>query len=368
MEEPQLAVFIRGGHAPGVPKQILGNWKSVEEWPPKDQKQMTLFLQKGKILNTLPGSLDSETLVYKASAGIEASGSVMWWGDWSPDITKSETNSLIYQTEPLNEDITILGFPSLDFNGAVSQPQAHFITRLSDVSPQNEVTLITGAGLNGSHRNSSSNPEFLKPHKIYSLSIDLHFTSWTFKKGHRIRVSISNGQWPMIWPNPSGLDFTLQLGGEQASALILPVIDSINKDEIIFLKPNKDPKLKGYQTIQSGTVSGFAEISESTYNPETGIAQVIASNSGGTIYPWATWTSKERIVHQVNNFMPEYAKVTSDYQIEIKTKKKTLIWYGIFDFKSDSQHFYYKYTRELMDGSKLIRRKVWNDTILRDFQ
>ena len=162
-------------------------------------------------------------LNYKASAGISASGSVMWWGDWSPDIKESDVYSLVYETAPLTEDLQILGFPKLHFKGSVSAPQAHFIARLSDVSPDQEVTLVTGAGKNGSHRNSSSNPEPMIPGKVYPLDIEMHFTSWTFKKGHRIRVSLSNGQWPMIWPNPSPLQFSLQLEEEDSSILRLPI-------------------------------------------------------------------------------------------------------------------------------------------------
>lgn len=369
MEEPQMAAFIRDGHGPGVPDEILGHWKAVAQWPPADQKKKTWFLQEQQKLSDKQDSVIAfNSLSYKASSGIEASGSVMWWGDWSPDIKPSEEHSLVYETEPLTEDITILGFPKLHFNVAVSQGQAHFISRLSNVSPENEVTLITGAGLNGSHRNSSKHPERLIPNKLHPLDIEMHFTSWTFKKGHRIRVSLSNGQWPMIWPNPSKLDLKLQLGGNNPSALTLPVIDAIASDEITFSQTVKDPKLEGYQTMQSGTVSGFAEVSEATYDPETGIAQVIANNSNTTSYPWAIWSTKEHIVHQANDLSPEFASVKSDYQIHIKTKQKDLTWYGILDFNSDAQNFYYTYTRKLMAQDSLIRSKTWKETIARDFQ
>ncbi len=368
MEEPKMAVFIRDGHGPGVPEEIKGQWQWVDQWPPKDRIHKTYYLQKDSKLDTLTRGKDVEVLDYKASSGIAASGSVMWWGDWSPDLKESDSNSLVYETEPLTEDIQILGFPKLHLRGSVTAPQSHFISRLSDVSPDNEVTLVTGAGINGSHRNSSSNPKHMTPGKIYPLDIEMHFTSWTFKKGHRIRVSLSNGQWPMIWPNPSPLQFTLELGGEDPTNLQLPIWKNQYSSVPTFKNPSKDPQLEGYQTKQLGTVSGFAEISDTKYDPQTGNTRVIASNKGETIYPWAKWAAKEQIVHQVNDAKPAFASIKSDYEIEVKTNEGSLTWLGTLDFNSDEHNFYYSYSRKLSEGDSLIRHKVWQDTIPRDFQ
>ena len=368
MKEPEMAVFIRDGHGPGTPSEIKGNWQWVDQWPPNDLQTITYFFQKESKLDTVASDKHIKTLPYKASAGIEASGSVMWWGDWSPDLKESDINSLVYETEPLSAEVQILGFPKIHFNGSVSAPQAHFVSRLSDVSPDNDVTLVTGAGINGSHRNSSSNPEKMNPGKVYPLDIEMHFTSWTFKKGHRIRVSLSNGQWPMIWPNPSPMQFSLQLGGEDASALHLPIWKGGRASAPNFKLPTKDPKLQGYETKQHGTVSGFAEISDSKYDPKTGVTQVIATNTGKIIYPWAKWGTKEHIVHQVNDAQPAFASIKSEYEIEVETKERILTWLGTLDFSSDKQNFYYKYSRKLLERDSLIRHKIWRDTIPRDFQ
>ena len=46
----------------------------------------------------------------------------------------------------------------------------------------------------------------------------MHFTSWVFPKGHRIRVAVNNAQWPMIWPTPYPMTTTLAIGGARARA------------------------------------------------------------------------------------------------------------------------------------------------------
>ncbi|NNF33969.1 MAG: CocE/NonD family hydrolase [Saprospiraceae bacterium] len=368
LDEPAMAVFIRDGHGPSVPDSIAGSWEWVEEWPSEKVDSLKLYLQDEGRLDSNITEIGQDVLDYIPSAGIEASGSVMWWGDWSPDLRNSDEYSLVYETEPLEEDIQILGFPKLNICTSVDVPQAHFIGRLSDVSASGEVTLVTGAGINGSHRNSSSSPEHLIPGQTYQLKIEMHFTSWTFKKGNKLRVAMSNGQWPMIWPTPSPIEMTVYTGGVNPSSLSLPIWKGRGNHRPQFKVPGKDPKLPGYETKTSGTVSGFAEVSETKNDTIAGITQVIASNEGTITYPWATWKSKEHIIHQVNDHVPAKASVKSNYEILINNDHQKLKWEGILNFWSDESNFYYEYSRRLSDQDSLIRIKTWKDTIPRDFQ
>lgn len=369
LDEPELAVFIRDGHGPDLPDTIRGVWRWLDSWPSAQVAIEPFFLQPDARLETAANKAAKVSLDYKAASGIEAGGSVMWWGDWCPDQKNTDTHSLVFESAPLAADLIILGFPQLHLSASVSARQAHFLARLSDVSPDSSVTLITGAGLNGAHRYSSSDPAPLQPDKEYELDIEMHFTSWTFRRGHRIRLSVSNGQWPMIWPNPSALSMTLTLGGPQASVLELPVFHAQTDPRVPqFETPVADPALPGYETTESGTLSGFAEVAETKYNPQTGVTCVIAANGDRIIYPWATWISREKIVHEVNDRSPAQAAVNSEYSIEIRGAMQPLKWTGLLYFSSDSLNFYYQYTRQLMQAEKLIREKSWRDTIPRDFQ
>ena len=57
----------------------------------------------------------------------------------------------------------------------------------------------------------------------YPLEIELHFTSWVFQPGHRMRVAVTNSQWPMFWPTPYPMTTSLRLGGGDATRIVLPV-------------------------------------------------------------------------------------------------------------------------------------------------
>src|SRR5262249_44315760 len=91
------------------------------------------------------------------------------------------------------------------------------------VQPDGSVSLVTGAVLAASRRHDPLEPEPFVPGRSEDLALDLHFTTWTFQPGHRIRLAVSNAQFPMIWPTPHAMTATLRLG-EGATTVDLPVI------------------------------------------------------------------------------------------------------------------------------------------------
>ncbi len=92
----------------------------------------------------------------------------------------------------LEQDLEILGFPRAILHVSADAPLANWIVRISDIAPDGTVTQVAGAGLSGAHRKSSEEPEALVPGQVYKLEFDLHFTSWVFPKGHRIRLAVNN--------------------------------------------------------------------------------------------------------------------------------------------------------------------------------
>src|SRR5262249_11107253 len=49
-------------------------------------------------------------------------------------------------------------------------------------------------------------------------------TGWIFTKGNRIRLSISSGDFPNVWPTPERGANRVLRGGQQPSHLLLPVV------------------------------------------------------------------------------------------------------------------------------------------------
>lgn len=369
MNEPPVQLFVRDGHPPGSDlDSIAGQWYAFRPTGEPALKMVLHFDEKGGLGTHQSRSEKIYHHRYQPSAGPEAGGSVMWWGDWSPDQRVGDSTSLVFETEPLDEAVTILGFPVAELMVRADVRRANWFVRLNDVAPDGRVTLVTGAGMNGTHRTSSEYPSDIKPGEWFPLAVELHATSWVFQKDHRIRIAVSNALWPMIWPTPQAFTSSLAAGPNNGSRLRLPLFSGRESAKIEFSAPEGDPRLPGYAPISVGTNSGYAEVSAVTRDPATGVATVKLANSDGYQYPWGKVYSDEEIVHQVSDRDPAKAETTSHYQIRVELSGRSLTFEGRLRFASDVENFYYSYTRRVFENGTLLRERTWKETIRRDFQ
>ncbi|MEE9218945.1 MAG: CocE/NonD family hydrolase [Acidobacteriota bacterium] len=369
LAEPRFAVYIRHWHPPGpVLEEAPGEWRWEEGWPIERIRGRTLYPQPNHSLaESVPGS-STHWLRYVPTAGIEASAPVMWWGDVAPDQKQTDAFSLVYDTDPLEDAVEILGLPRALLEVAADAPLAHWFARLCDVAPDGTVTQVAGAGFNGAHRNSAEQPKALKPGRVYPLEIEMHFTSWVFPKGHRIRLAVNNALWPMIWPTPYPMTTSLRLGGGDPTRLVLPVVPHEKRPRPEFLPPAEDPKLPGFRALDEGTTSGYGEISVIERNTQRRATKVTATNAGGTQYPWGKDRYTETITHEARDDHPEATSLLGEHRMTVELEDRTLTWEASLSFRSDRENFYYTYTRRLLKDGTLVRQKTWEDTIPRDHQ
>ncbi len=368
MEEPRFAVFVRNWHPPGpYLEEAPGSWRFEDGWPIARIRDDVLYLQPDHSLSPLQSMATTHRLRYVPSIGVEAGGPVMWWGDVAHDQRPTDAFSLVYDGAPLEEETEILGKPRATLKVAADAPRANWFVRISDVAPDGTVTQVAGAGFNGSHRLSAREPAAMVPNESFELEIDLHFTSWVFPKGHRIRVAVNNAQWPMLWPTPYSMTTELRLGAG-ASRITLPVVPFAQRPVPAFLSPTESPALAGFETLDTGTNSGYGEISSVDRNPQTGEVTATATNTGGRRYPWGIERYRESIRHKVTDRAPESASVLGTHRMDLELPERTLSWEAELSFRSDRANFYYTYRRRLIENGRLLREKAWTDTIPRDFQ
>ena len=368
MGEPRFAVFVRNWHAPGpYLEEAPGAWRYEDGWPIARIRDEVMHLQPDHTLKREKPQSATHRLRYFPSIGIEAGGPVMWWGDVAHDQRPTDAYSLVYDSAPLENDTEILGMPRALLTVSADAPRANWFARISDVAPDGTVTQVAGAGFNGTHRESAREPSPLVPGETFALEIEMHFTSWVFPKGHRIRVAVNNAQWPMLWPTPLPMTSTLQLGPD-ASRVVLPVVPHAPRPVPAFLPPSESPTLAGFETLDAGTSSGYGEISSVDRNPQTGDATATATNTGGQRYPWGVERYRESIRHTVRDGDPAKAAVQGSHRLEVELPGRTLLWEAELSFSSDLDNFHYSYRRRLSENGKLLREKTWTDTIPRDFQ
>jgi putative CocE/NonD family hydrolase len=179
---------------------------------------------------------------------------------------------LVFQTEPLEKDLTVVGDIKPSLFVSSSGTDSDFIVKLIDVFPDDYQYPSTGKSLpNGQpervrppdefastifqpagyqmllrgepmpvrFRNGFERPEPLVPNTPTKLSFVMPGVAHTFKKGHRIMVHIQSSWFPLVARNPQkflrnyklgvAADFQkamqrVYLGGRHRSAVILPVL------------------------------------------------------------------------------------------------------------------------------------------------
>lgn len=168
---------------------------------------------------------------------------------------------LVFQSEPLKEDVTIVGDIKPDLFVSSSGTDSDFIVKLIDVFPDDyrfpegvkppETSawsvfqpggyqmLLRGEPMPARFRNSFEKPEPLKPNVPTRLSFVMPGVFHTFKKGHRIMIQIQSTWFPLVARNPqkflpnyklaTAADFQkvtnrVYYGGKTASSVVIPVL------------------------------------------------------------------------------------------------------------------------------------------------
>ena len=369
LDEPRFAVYVRDWHPPGPGvDEIPGHWRWEEGWPIERSVTKTFYAGQDHGLSSSPSAQATHSLKYKPSVGLAGGGPVMWWGNIPPDQQSMDDYSLIYDSHPLDSPLEILGMPRAILKVSADVSRANWVVRICDVAPDGSVTQVGGAAFNGTHRKSAREPEDLIPGKVFPLEIEMHFTSWVFPKGHRIRFAINNAQWPMLWPTPYQMTTTLAIGGVEGARVELPVVPPADRPVPKFKLPEEGPSLPDYASVDSGNVSGYAEIKSIQRDEQSGAAFGIATNATSFRYPWGLEHFEERLEHRTSDLNPAETSVIGIYAVAIDLKDRTIRMEQNVVFKSDLKNFHMNFIRRFKVNGETLHEKQWNETFPRDFQ
>ena len=366
MDEPRFEVYMRHWYPPDPNiAEIPGDWRAEKTWPPADTRTQTFFLEPNHMLDNAPPpalTIGGDTLKYVPSIGEEAG---FWWGDLTADQRPIDAYSLVYDSRPLAQDTALLGWPKVTLQVSSSAPLADWFVRLSDVAPDGTVTMITGAGQSGAQRESAEKPTDLEPDRKYVIPIELHVTSWRFPIGHRIRLSISNALWPMIWPTPHPMTTSLWYGGPSTSRLELPLVPLEPPARPSFTAPEKEAPLAGVTSEgdtwppQDWTV---------TRDVLAGSTRVAWSGNDSSTYTWGKMKDHEQMSYVVADAKPAVSTVHGEGSTTVELPGRMLVWGVVLDLRSDEKNFYYHFERHLTENGKPLRDKTWEATVPRDHQ
>ncbi|MFP4204068.1 MAG: CocE/NonD family hydrolase [Opitutales bacterium] len=231
-EEPMLRTWMHDSATPLTP-QCSGRWVAEPQWPPPNGFDQQVFYFGNRVLF----NEDEADRVEDKDLSVQSPLSCgLFAGKWCSyaegtdlpwDQREDDGGARTFDTDPLEEDIEILGAPLVELEVSADKPVAMLAVRLSDVARNDYSTRVTFGVLNLTHRNSHESPEPLEPGKRYKVVVRLNDVAQRFPAGNRMRVSVSSSYWPLAWPAPESARVTLYIRG---CRLVLPVRDKRPED------------------------------------------------------------------------------------------------------------------------------------------
>jgi hypothetical protein len=211
---PEASIFVTGSN----------EWRNFDSWPPKNIVAKTLYFQPGGAISFSNPTVDKSFDEYVSdpmkpvpyTEGIHVHRTAQYMTDdqrfasYRPDV-------MVYQTNILDEDITLTGPLSVDLFVSTSGTDADYIVKLIDVFPpdtkadvsiRNKVQLggyqmlVRAEVFRGKYRKSFEKPEAFIPGKITEVKYDMPDVAHSFKKGHRIMIQVQNSWFPLVDRNP----------------------------------------------------------------------------------------------------------------------------------------------------------------------
>ncbi len=222
IDMPEAWMFLTG----------LNEWRKLDAWPPKGLQPKTLYLHaSGRLSSDAPvenGPTAFDEYISDPNkpvpyVGYVADGMTRDYMTEDQRFAASRTDVLVYETEPLEDDLTIAGAIKVNLQVSTTGTDSDFVVKLIDVYPGNFPTpeppanqpvpanavkmggyqqLVRGEPFRAKFRNSVERPEAMIPNKPTQISYDLPDVYHTFRKGHRMMVQVQSSWFPLVDRNP----------------------------------------------------------------------------------------------------------------------------------------------------------------------
>ncbi|MFN8061628.1 MAG: CocE/NonD family hydrolase [Vicinamibacterales bacterium] len=207
-----------------------GSWRNEKEWPLARTQYTKYYLAQGGGLSTTAPAVAQSTTSFvfdprnpvpTIGGNISSAEGIMLQGGWdqrggahiwngqTPIPLSARNDIVVFQTEPLREDVEVTGEITVKLWASSSAVDTDFTAKLIDVYPPTpdfpggfDLNLEDGI-IRARFRESLKAEKLMEPGTPYEFTIRPYPTSNVFKRGHRIRVDISSSNFPRFDVNPN---------------------------------------------------------------------------------------------------------------------------------------------------------------------
>ncbi|MDX6523704.1 MAG: uncharacterized protein QOI17_1217 [Gaiellales bacterium] len=362
MDEPMLRAWVQDSVRPASTHvERPGRWVTAAGWPPPSDTTALYLGEHG--LSAEPGDPTQRSIRGRQICGLD-SGAWCGEGDTSddPDDQRADDGmSLTFDSQPLEHDLHLLGFPRAVLELTSDRPLALVCVRLCEVFPDGASKLVTRQILNLCHRDSHEHPQPLEPGRPYAVTVELDSIGHVLAAGNRVRVAISPTYWPWAWPSPERVTLSIETGSD--TRLELPVRQVERESEIRFEPAETSPAL----TVEPIAIEPGSY--ESRYDATTGLAELRWSWAGGGFRlpeDGLEYTQSESNYCSIRDNEPLSAKAESvrqitlgrdDWQTRIETRST---------MTADADSFLVTTVLDAYEGEVRVFSRTWDASIARD--
>jgi uncharacterized protein len=125
------------------------------------------------------------------------------YGPYDQRVVHQRWDVLVYQSDLLAEDLSIVGTPEFSLYAATTAPDTDWAIKLLDIYPDGKQMLISMGVLRAKYRNSWTAPEWVEPDAVIDYLIRLRPTCHCFLTGHRLGLAIASAAFPLIERHPN---------------------------------------------------------------------------------------------------------------------------------------------------------------------
>jgi putative CocE/NonD family hydrolase len=229
IEFPFFQYYLKGKGTPNFPEAWVfetgtNQWRKYDSWPPRKTHSRSLFLHAaGKLEFTAPAEADKDGFDEYTSDPAKPvqyidTPSTRMAGDYmihDQRVASRRPDVLVYQSEPLEQDLTVVGPIQARFVVSTTGTDSDWIIKLIDVYPNDHPgtgagnvplggyqQLVRGDVMRGKYRNSLSAPEPFEPGRSTPLNFRLNDVAHTFRTGHKLMIQVQSTWFPLVDRNP----------------------------------------------------------------------------------------------------------------------------------------------------------------------
>jgi putative CocE/NonD family hydrolase len=237
IEFPFFLYYLKGRGDGKFPKAWMfqtgmNQWRRFDAWPPREAKPVDLFLDAGgKLVWSRPEKAGFAEYLSDPAKPVPYVGHIVrdvlnTYMTEDQRFAAMRPDVLVFQTEPLDHDVSVFGPIQVDLKVSTSGTDSDFDVKVIDVFPSDYPDynnpapaagalpapgavpmggyqqLVRGEPFRGKFRKSFEKPVPFEPNQPDRITFSLPDIAHTWRQGHRIMVQVESSWFPLTDRNP----------------------------------------------------------------------------------------------------------------------------------------------------------------------